>query len=61
MGELVIGTSSWADPGFVEHWYPEGMPARERLPWYSERFDAVELNSSFYAVPGRPLVERWAE
>jgi uncharacterized protein YecE (DUF72 family) len=61
MGELVVGTSSWADPGFVEHWYPDGMPARERLGWYAERFDSVELNSSFYAVPGRGLVERWTE
>jgi uncharacterized protein YecE (DUF72 family) len=36
------------------------MPARERLPWYSDRFEAVELNSSFYAVPDRDTVARWA-
>jgi uncharacterized protein YecE (DUF72 family) len=35
------------------------MPARERLPWYSERFEAVELNSSFYAIPERGTVARW--
>ena len=58
-GRIVVGTSSWADPGFVEHWYPQGMPARERLPWYSDRFEAVELNSSFYAVPERTTVARW--
>ena len=60
-GNIRIGTSSWADPGFVERWYPEGMPARERLPWYAERFDAVEVNSTFYAVPDRKTVERWAK
>src|SRR3954449_4116019 len=59
-GRILIGTSSWADPGFVEEWYPQGMPARERLPWYSDRFEAVELNSSFYAVPDRDTVARWA-
>ena len=59
-GRILVGTSSWADPGFVEEWYPPGMPARERLPWYAERFEAVELNSSFYAVPDVGLVERWA-
>src|ERR671914_941066 len=59
-GRIVVGTSSWADPGFVEEWYPPGMPARERLPWYAERFEAVELNSSFYAVPEQGMVERWA-
>ena len=58
-GRLLIGTSSWADPGFVDEWYPKGMPARDRLPWYAERFEAVELNSSFYAVPDPGLVERW--
>jgi uncharacterized protein YecE (DUF72 family) len=59
-GRIIVGTSSWADPGFVEEWYPQGMPARERLPWYAERFEAVELNSSFYAVPERGTVARWA-
>src|SRR5947207_1052682 len=55
-GRLVVGTSSWADPGFVAEWYPRGMPARERLGWYAERFEAVELNSSFYAIPDERLV-----
>jgi uncharacterized protein YecE (DUF72 family) len=59
MGRIVVGTSSWADPGFVEEWYPPGLPARERLPWYAERFDAVEVNSTFYAVPEARTVERW--
>jgi uncharacterized protein YecE (DUF72 family) len=60
VGRISVGTSSWADPGFVAEWYPEGMPARERLAWYAERFEAVELNSSFYAVPDPATVERWA-
>ena len=58
-GRIVVGTSSWADPGFVEDWYPRGLPARERLQWYAERFEAVEVNSSFYAVPEPATVERW--
>jgi uncharacterized protein YecE (DUF72 family) len=60
-GRIVVGTSSWADPGFVEEWYPPGLPARDRLPWYAERFEAVEVNSSFYAVPGANTVKRWAD
>jgi uncharacterized protein YecE (DUF72 family) len=60
-GRIVVGTSSWADPGFVEEWYPDGLPARERLPYYAERFDAVEVNSTFYAVPAASTVARWAE
>jgi uncharacterized protein YecE (DUF72 family) len=60
-GEIRVGTSSWADPGFVAEWYPQGMPARDRLAWYAERFDLVEVNSSFYAVPEVSTVMRWAQ
>jgi uncharacterized protein YecE (DUF72 family) len=61
MGEIAVGTSSWADPGFVEEWYPDDVPARERLSWYAEHFEAVEVNSTFYAIPEPSTVERWAE
>ena len=57
----MVGTSSWADPGFVEQWYPPELPARDRLPWYAERFEGVEVNSSFYALPEERTVERWAK
>jgi uncharacterized protein YecE (DUF72 family) len=60
-GRIVIGTSGWADPGFAEEWYPQGLPSEERLPWYAEQFEAVELNSSYYAVPPRETAARWAE
>jgi uncharacterized protein YecE (DUF72 family) len=58
--KTLVGTSSWADPGFVEEWYPRGLPDRERLPWYAERFRVVEINSSFYAIPERHTTGRWA-
>jgi uncharacterized protein YecE (DUF72 family) len=62
MGEnIVIGTSSWADPGFIEEWYPPDLPARDRLPYYAERFEAVEVNSTFYAIPAERTVRRWEE
>ena len=58
---IVVGTSSWSDPGFIEHWYPEGMAAKDRLDFYAERFAGVELNSSFYAIPATSTVEGWAK
>jgi uncharacterized protein YecE (DUF72 family) len=60
-GRIVVGTSSWADPGFIKDWYPPKMPAGQRLGWYAERFEAVELNASFYAVPERETVRRWVD
>src|SRR5215218_3789466 len=58
-GSINVGTSSWADPGFVEEWYPPGLAPPDRLPWYAERFEGGEVNSTFYAVPGRAQVARW--
>ncbi len=60
-GRVVIGLSSWGDPGFIREWYPRGMDAADRLRWYAERFEAVELNSSFYALPDRAFTARWAQ
>jgi len=34
-GRIVIGTSSWAAPGFVQEWYPPDLAARDRLAWYA--------------------------
>lgn len=61
VGRVVVGTSSWSDPGFVEEWYPPGLPARDRLAHYAERFDGVEVNATAYGVPVRRLAERWAQ
>jgi uncharacterized protein YecE (DUF72 family) len=58
-GKILVGTASWSDPGFVERWYPKKMPASERLQWYAQHFDLVEVNSTFYSVPEPRVVERW--
>src|SRR5207248_9546171 len=31
----------------------------ERLGWYSQHFELVEVNSTFYSVPEPRLAERW--
>ena len=58
-GKILVGTASWSDPGFVERWYPKKMPAGERLQWYAQQFEMVEVNSTFYSVPEPRTVERW--
>jgi uncharacterized protein YecE (DUF72 family) len=58
-GKILVGTASWSDPGFVERWYPNKMAAGERLGWYAQHFELVEVNSTFYSVPEPRLVERW--
>jgi uncharacterized protein YecE (DUF72 family) len=58
-GKILVGTASWSDPGFVERWYPTKLPASDRLPWYAQHFDLVEVNSTFYSAPEPRMVERW--
>jgi uncharacterized protein YecE (DUF72 family) len=56
-----IGTCSWADEALTKHWYPPGTPARERLPYYAERFSTVEVDSTYYSIPDERTVTGWAE
>ena len=61
MGRVRIGTCSWADESLSKYWYPREVSPRERLRYYSERYDTVEVDSTFYRVPTIEMVERWAE
>ncbi len=55
-----VGTASWSEPEFVKAgWYPKGLAAGQRLAFYAQHFDYVELNSSFYAIPAAKMCEKW--
>ena len=61
-GELRVGVCSWSDRSLVQSgWYPPGArtPAA-RLFHYSRHFDTVEVDSTFYAIPERATVFKWA-
>ncbi len=54
-----IGTSGWS----YDHWggvlYPPGAPAGARLGYYTQAFQTVELNSSFYHWPRVATFRSW--
>ena len=57
-----LGTCSFADEGLLRAWYPRGVStAEKRLRYYAERFDVVEVDSPFYALPDPDVTRRWAE
>jgi len=56
-----IGTCSWADEALSKHWYPKGVPAKEQLPYYAQHFSTVEVDSTYYRVPERSMVQGWAD
>jgi len=61
MGRIRIGTCSFADEALTKWFYPKGLPARERLPYYAERFDTVEIDSTYYHLPEEATTGGWAE
>lgn len=56
-----VGCSGWS----YQHWrgvlYPESGSTVGWLGLYAEAFDTVEINASFYRLPTRKAVSRWAE
>jgi uncharacterized protein YecE (DUF72 family) len=57
-----LGTCSFADEGLLKAWYPRGVSTPEkRLRYYAERFDVVEVDSPFYALPDPDVTRRWVE
>ena len=59
-----IGVASWTDPSMTAPgvFYPDGVRQPEaRLRYYASRFPLVEVDSTYYAIPARPMAERWTE
>jgi len=56
-----IGTCSWAGEALSKFWYPEGIPPRDRLQWYAAHYSTVEVDSTYYRVPARSMVQGWAD
>lgn len=50
--ELYLGTGGYSNDDWLGLLYPPGTKASKYLDIYAQHFNAVELNSSFYAIPG---------
>ena len=55
-----LGTMGFSYKDWSGVFYPEGLVARDYLAYYSQHFNAVELDSTFYGTPKPAYVERWA-
>jgi uncharacterized protein YecE (DUF72 family) len=58
--EIRLGTSSFTAAGWQGAFYPVRMKQADYLSFYSTRFDTVEIDSTFYAIPTIETVENWA-
>ncbi len=58
--ELYIGTSGWSYPDWEGIFYPPGIKRSfNRLAYYAEHFDTVEINTSFYRPPNPDYCKKW--
>jgi uncharacterized protein YecE (DUF72 family) len=62
MGVIRLGTASWADRQLLASgWYPrDARTPASRLAYYASRFDVVEADTSYYAIPAVETTAAWA-
>ena len=56
-----VGTSGFSYKAWKGSFYPEDLPAKEMLRYYSGRLPAVEINNTFYRMPRASVLESWVE
>jgi uncharacterized protein YecE (DUF72 family) len=61
MEPVWIGCSGWNYGDWRGRLYPRGEPQRRWLELYAERFDTVEVNTTFYRLPKRESVQAWVQ
>jgi uncharacterized protein YecE (DUF72 family) len=62
--KVLVGTASWTDKTLIDsgRFYPaEAKTAEARLRYYADRFELVEVDSSYYALPASKTARLWAE
>ena len=59
--QVLAGTSGYSYAPWKGVFYPEKTPAAKMLGYYATRLPTVEINNTFYRMPTREVVARWAE
>jgi len=60
MKNIYIGTSGFSYKNWKGKFYPDDLPISKQLEFYSEHFNSVEINNSFYHLPRKTTYESWA-
>jgi len=56
-----IGTCGWSYEDWRGPFYPDGLPSRDFLSWYADRYPVVEVDSTFYRSPSLKTVQSWRD
>ena len=57
--EYYVGCSGWSYDGWKGPFYPKDLDNRYWLSYYSKIFDFVEIDSTFYKIPSKFMVNNW--
>jgi uncharacterized protein YecE (DUF72 family) len=57
--EYYLGCSGWSYEGWKGSFYPQDLDNRYWLSYYSKIFDFVEIDSTFYRIPSKFMVNNW--
>jgi len=56
-----FGTSGFSYEDWIGPVYPKDLPKRQWLPFYSQEFDTVEINVTYYRMPSAKIVTGWID
>jgi uncharacterized protein YecE (DUF72 family) len=56
---LYAGTSGFAYPSWKPRFYPQDVPAKMFLAYYSRRLNSVEINYTYHRLPTESTLENW--
>lgn len=56
-----LGCPSWSENAWRDYLYPADANSNQMLGFYSQVFNAVEGNTTFYARPAPGTIARWAQ
>jgi len=59
LGKLYIGTSGWVYGHWEGIFYPNDLPSKDKLKYYSQYFKTAEVNYSFYHLPRPATYQKW--
>ena len=59
MGTLLAGASGYSFKEWKGSFYPEKIKAEDMLPFYAQHLPTVEINNTFYRMPGVDMLKAW--
>ncbi|HZO11486.1 MAG TPA: DUF72 domain-containing protein, partial [Nitrososphaeraceae archaeon] len=57
--QFYIGCSGWSYTSWQSGFYPSNVENKLWLPYYSQVFNYVEIDSTFYRIPSQIMVKNW--